>query len=160
MIHSFIFQSGWTSLHIAASVGNEPILSALLLRGAAVDARNNNDQTPLHYAASRNRVEAAKALLARGAEPDAVDVYYASPLHRAASKGNSKVVQLLIAHHANLNLQDSEGNTPLWVSLTIPCAAVCAIKMMMGMVLHAFVRESEWCKHRLRISVFVNCSVS
>ena len=41
------------------------------------------------------------------------DNYRATPLHRCASKGNTKLVQILLAHNANVNAQDSEGNTPL-----------------------------------------------
>jgi ankyrin repeat protein len=38
----------------------------------------------------------------------------ATGLHRAASKGNLKMVDLLVVYYkANVNMPDSEGNTPL-----------------------------------------------
>lgn len=47
----------WTPLHIASSVGQVDIVSALVEKGATVNAVNQTGQTPLHYAASRNRLE-------------------------------------------------------------------------------------------------------
>ena len=62
-------RSGWTPLHYAAS-GPEPAIVALLLdRGAAVDARAANGNTPLLMAARYGAIEGATLLLARGADP-------------------------------------------------------------------------------------------
>lgn len=47
----------WTPMHIASSVGQVDIVSALMSKGAPVNAVNQTGQTPLHYAASRNRLE-------------------------------------------------------------------------------------------------------
>lgn len=52
-------------------------------------------------------------LLENGADPDATDHFESTPLHRAAAKGNLKMVQILLQHKASVNIQDSEGNTPL-----------------------------------------------
>lgn len=52
-------------------------------------------------------------LLENGADPDATDHFESTPLHRAAAKGNLKMIQILLRHNASVNIQDSEGNTPL-----------------------------------------------
>lgn len=54
-------------------------------------------------------------LLESKANPDAKDHLESTPLHRAAAKGNLKMVQILLKHGASVNLQDSEGNTALYV---------------------------------------------
>lgn len=59
---------GWSPLHYAAS-GPEPALVSLLLeRGAAVDARSPNGSTPLMMASRYGSEAAVDLLLARGAD--------------------------------------------------------------------------------------------
>lgn len=55
----------------------------------------------------------AVMLLENGADPDATDHFESTPLHRAAAKGNLKMIQILLRYNASVNMQDSEGNTPL-----------------------------------------------
>jgi len=64
----------------------------LLARGAQVDARDRNGQTPLHLAAQDN---------------------YGTPLFLQARDGYQKVVELLLAHGADMNAKDDKGKTPL-----------------------------------------------
>ena len=56
-----------TPLHRATS--NAAILKAMLDRGADVNARATDGDTPLHWAARDNNVESAKLLLKAGADP-------------------------------------------------------------------------------------------
>lgn len=58
-------------------------------------------------------LQIAIMLLENGADPDATDHFESTPLHRAAAKGNLKMIQILLRHNASVNIQDSEGNTPL-----------------------------------------------
>ncbi len=54
-------------------------------------------------------------MLEFGAEINALDRYGSSALHRAASKGNMKILDLLLnTKGINVNIADSEGNTPLY----------------------------------------------
>lgn len=54
-------------------------------------------------------------LLENGADPNATDKLESTPLHRASAKGNYRLIQLLLKQSASTNIQDSQGNTPLYV---------------------------------------------
>jgi len=59
---------GRGALHMAAESGSVPCIQCLLARGAKVDLRNSETETPLHEAAFSARPEAIKALLDAGAD--------------------------------------------------------------------------------------------
>lgn len=60
-------------------------------------------------------------LLENGADPNATDKLESTPLHRASAKGNYRLIQLLLKQSASTNIQDSQGNTPLyeWISIRL-----------------------------------------
>ena len=64
---------GW-DLHRAAKVNRADIARALIDRGAEVDARAENGDTPLHVAARKNSLEVARLLIDRGANTDGIDL--------------------------------------------------------------------------------------
>lgn len=53
-------------------------------------------------------------LLENGADPNVTDKLESTPLHRASAKGNYRLIQLLLKQRASTNIQDSQGNTPLY----------------------------------------------
>lgn len=57
----------------------------------------------------------ALMLLENGADPNATDKLESTPLHRASAKGNYRLIQLLLKQSASTNIQDSQGNTALYV---------------------------------------------
>ncbi|XP_064967988.1 potassium channel AKT2-like isoform X2 [Musa acuminata AAA Group] len=57
-------------------------------------------------------------LLKAGMDPDIGDSKGRTPLHIAASKGYEDCVLVLINHACNINIQDMDGNTPLWDAIT------------------------------------------
>lgn len=65
-----IQRDGWTPLHYAASGSDAlAVLELLLERGAAIDARAPNGNTPLMMASRFGAWASAEALLMRGADP-------------------------------------------------------------------------------------------
>ncbi|KAJ6803269.1 potassium channel AKT2 isoform X1 [Iris pallida] len=56
-------------------------------------------------------------LLAAGMDPDIGDSRGRTPLHIAASKGYEDCALVLLKHACNVNVQDVDGNTPLWLAI-------------------------------------------
>ena len=109
-------QNGCTPLHYAASKNKQevwlPVLLELVLLSENVFGYMNFSSFffPLFLFLC---LQIAIMLLENGADPDATDHFESTPLHRAAAKGNLKMIQILLRHNASVNIQDSEGNTPL-----------------------------------------------
>jgi ankyrin repeat protein len=85
-----------TLLHRAIDENNEPVAVFLIKSGCDIDSPRKpgpNGETPDE---------------ARDGQ---------SALHLACTWGQEKVVQALVEHNCKLNLQDSEGNTPLFVAI-------------------------------------------
>jgi len=105
--------NGWTSLHLAAHFGHEPVVRLLLER---VDPEPSDDTqwTPLHHAAQSNYATIASLLLSKNVNADAFTKAGWSALHIAASKGHSETVRVLLEKaEANLPIGDGDGRTPL-----------------------------------------------
>ena len=100
-------RDGETPLHIAAIVGAQHAASALVERGAAVDARTEFRWTPLHYAAWADAAKVAEVLLSEGADMNAETEEYTqnaemarTPLRVAEQAGSSNVAAVLRARRA------------------------------------------------------------
>jgi ankyrin repeat protein len=86
---------------MAAARGAVPILQALIVSGADVNATADSEQgmgrTPLDSALFEDQVDAVKLLLAGGAKLDAADQTGWQPLHYAAYHRATRSMPLLIA---------------------------------------------------------------
>lgn len=78
---------------------------------------NSEDQSAfylLHYAVDDGLIDVAKLLIDKGQIPlNTLDSAGWSPLHLAAGHNNLEMVTLLLAKGADVNIKDSNGNTPL-----------------------------------------------
>ena len=93
--------------------GHSAAIETLILRGANVDATNEDIGTPLHAAAVEGRVAALKALLAGGASVDVRDRHGNAALHHAAHTFQTAAIEALLAGGANVNAKTDSGLTPI-----------------------------------------------
>lgn len=98
--------------------GHDEVALDLILRGADVDAENDDGWTALHMAARRGKLAVVKLLIRAVAHPTAkISSGVQSPLHLAAEGGHADVVTQLLAYGADLGARDSSGRTALHVAV-------------------------------------------
>ena len=110
--------TGNTPLHQAAMVGNTIKTKSLIAQGADINAKNENGETPLHFAARRGNLEIIELLISSGADIEAKEnIYGSAPLLNAAVNGRKEVVALLLEKGANIEVKNSDGLTPLHLTV-------------------------------------------
>ena len=104
-----------------AMLREQPRMLALLLDlGADPAQQGYAQQTAMHTAAMAKKRPYLQILLDHGASPDLTDGRtQASVLSEALMNRNDDAVRLLLARHANPNLADRQGDTPLHVAAQI-----------------------------------------
>lgn len=115
---------GQTPLHIAAYVGNAPLVDFLLKKGADADLADRNGRSPLHLAARRDHQKVVQLLMARGAQVNRKDIKGLTPLHLAVTRKENSggTTRQLILQGAAVNEVDSDGWTPLFYARSIDTA--------------------------------------
>lgn len=112
---------GNTPLHVAVEAPKNEIatVQCLLELGADINAVNVFGAAPLHYVCLRksNHRSIANILLENGAAIDGQTVAGKSPLHFACEQQNPDLVEVLCCFGANTNLCDTEGNTPMHLTM-------------------------------------------
>ena len=106
-----------TPLHVALNSNRKDshkYAKFLISNGANLNAIDSSGESPFELAIQKGNYEIAELLLAKGVhasnQNNLSDKGY---LHKAASKGHIKICQLLISLGAKIDLEDTEGNTPL-----------------------------------------------
>ncbi|KAF3912464.1 Ankyrin-3 [Dactylellina cionopaga] len=107
------------SMFTAAGRGNKSMMGVLLDNGASLTLRSPNGFTPLGEVIQSHsrKPELVEFLLDRGAKFDTLDPYGYAPIHRATEYSAIEIIRLLIKRGASLSKQDSEGRTPLYLSI-------------------------------------------
>ena len=110
----------------AAREGQLEVVRFLLKAGAQVDRPDYINETPLLRACLYNRPQVVELLLQHGASPHTADrLSRRTAVHAACTYGADRCLDLLIQAGAELNVLDSEGNSPLhlagWCG-SLPCA--------------------------------------
>jgi len=103
-----------TSLEVAASQGNVPMIELLLDRGANINA-GSNFGNPLISASRHGHLKAVELLLNRGADVNARtrgERNGWTALHEAAYEGHADVVQLLLDRGALAGEKNADEETP------------------------------------------------
>jgi hypothetical protein len=103
-----------TPLFLAAEEGHTEVVKLLLTKGAKVDARDKNDDTPLMRAVGGREpaLEVCAALVEAGADVNARDNMARTPLHFAAVAGKEEIVRSLLEKGASPTAKDKSGKTP------------------------------------------------
>ena len=90
-----IGEGGYTPLMLATANHAQPLVVALLKKGADVNARNSGGVTALMIAAANGRAELVELLVHAGADLQAQSERGDTALSIARAKGNEKVIKLL-----------------------------------------------------------------
>jgi ankyrin repeat protein len=130
---------GSTPVKLAASLGNTPLVKALLDKGARIEATNDEGSTALMgsacgcaQATMPDTIDSATLLLSRGANVHAKNKHGSTALMAAAGWGRTSLVQLLLDKGARVNDRDSEGDTALLVASSGAMASAEVIGLLLA----------------------------
>jgi hypothetical protein len=108
-------KNGQTPLHVAAKHGSVEVVQQLIENGVEVTAIDKNGETALHHAARSGVGGLIFYLVGQGIPVDHKQKSGGTALHLAAAHGNKQAITALLTMKANVNAQDLQGRTPLWV---------------------------------------------
>lgn len=101
------------ALRWSAGQGDTVKVAALIDRGADVQARAADGQSPSSKAAEKGMVECLKVLIEARANVDASDTDGRSPVYKAVTEGNIECLKVLVEASADVNAARTfDGNTP------------------------------------------------
>ncbi len=104
---------GDSPLHWAVRLQCRTAIATLISRGADVNDRNADGQTPLYVAALKGRLECARRLLVARADPNIACNHGITPLHRAVESDNADMAILLLDNGANVKATTDLAETPV-----------------------------------------------
>lgn len=103
------------ALGLAADKGNDPIVRALLKRGANIDATDCAKNTPLMHASRAARKDVVATLLSACPKPtvNCRNQDGSIPLGSIAGNGGEEITRMLLDAGADIEAKDDKGRTPL-----------------------------------------------
>ena len=116
----------------AVKSGDQSTVSALVQRGADVNAAAPDGATALHWAAHRDDLVSAELLITAGASANATNDYGVSPLSLAAENGSAAMADLLAAAGADVNARQPSGETVLMTAARTGSASVLTTLLQNG----------------------------
>nr|XP_058963131.1 putative ankyrin repeat protein RF_0381 isoform X2 [Pocillopora verrucosa] len=108
--------SGWNTLHYAASGGDTDIISLIHTHLPNIESKTDQGSTPLMVAAFNGKLHAVKWFLEKGATVACEDKRGWNMLHFAAESGDTDIISLIHTHLPNIESKTDEGLTPLMVA--------------------------------------------
>lgn len=106
------------ALHKAAEENDVIQMELLISQGVDVDHRDRSNQTPLIRASSLIKDYTHQTviyiLLKNGANPNAQDNQGNAAVHYLASMADPKVIELLLHYKAEVDVENEDGETPLF----------------------------------------------
>nr|XP_012950924.2 ankyrin repeat and SOCS box protein 11 isoform X2 [Anas platyrhynchos] len=106
-----------SALHEACLGGHVACAKLLLENGAQVNAATIDGITPLFNACCSGSVACVNMLLEFGAKPQ-LGSHLASPIHEAVKRGHRECMEVLLAHKVDIDQEDLQHGTPLYVACT------------------------------------------
>ena len=100
-------------LHLASQGGHDNVVQLLLQRGATLDRKNDDGETPLISATRNHHNATIKLLLNAGAAIDIKNKCGETALIVATKSGNNALVAMLLHYNANIHITDKLGMSPL-----------------------------------------------
>ncbi|XP_026707253.1 ankyrin repeat and SOCS box protein 11 isoform X1 [Athene noctua] len=120
-LHDAAFQGRLLSLKTliaqACLGGHVACAKVLLENGAQVNAVTIDGITPLFNACCSGSVACVNMLLEFGAKPQ-LSNHLASPIHEAVKRGHRECMEILLAHEVDIDQEDLQHGTPLYVACT------------------------------------------
>ena len=86
-------------LYLAARDNHTCVVELLLRKGAAIETKGEDNNTPLHFAARKGHIGVVELLLRKGALIEAMNKNGITPMR---SSGHWKVVELLRGNRASV----------------------------------------------------------
>ncbi|XP_072042762.1 transient receptor potential cation channel subfamily A member 1-like [Amphiura filiformis] len=100
--------NGFTPLHQAVIIGQEPLAQMLIDKGAETEVIDNEQMTPLHRAAMSNTVDSILLLIRQGLCLETKDEDNFTPLLCAAWKGQTEAGRSLLRYGADITAIDKD----------------------------------------------------
>ncbi|MFA6527828.1 MAG: ankyrin repeat domain-containing protein [Candidatus Babeliales bacterium] len=127
----------------AMNVHNFKLARQLIDKGADVNAKGRNGNTPLNDALDLRDEGLARAIVDKGADVNAKDRYGDMPLHRALDLGDEELARAIINKGADVNAKDKIGNTPLHCAIAFNREKLARAIINKGADLDAENKRSE-----------------